>query len=43
MRGGTFFWTDGVATSKCECAVKKKNYKVLTTINCNAYYKNRLL
>jgi hypothetical protein len=37
VRGGTLFWTDGVATSKFECAVK--THKVSTTINCKAYYK----
>ena len=33
MRGDTLFWTDGGATSKFECAVKK-TYIVSTTINC---------
>jgi len=37
----TLFWTNGVTTSKFECAVK--TYKVSATINCKAYYKNRLL
>jgi hypothetical protein len=37
MRGGTLFWTDGVTTSKSECAVK--TCKASTTINCKAYYK----
>ena len=31
MREGTLFWTEGVATSKSECAVKI--YEVSITIN----------